>query len=355
MKKSLILFFIFLNATTSSYCQTASKLIKVTNHFTSTLSVDQLHKISFEFDHNERTNWTNLPVGLAKRPGLNLGELSAESKMKFHKVLTSILSSQGYLKTTSIMQLDDILNTIYKSLHKQNEITQKTFDQIVALDWDYSHYYISIWGTPNNKTPWGLKFEGHHISINISAIGNKYSMTPLFIGSDPAEVQITKHAGLRVLSKEEDYGLELINSLTTDQQKIATISQEVPKDIITNPNSPQMINGYQGIKGSELNEEQKKILIRLIKEYIQNLEHEKSEEYLNKIKRSGIENIYFAWRGSYKIREPNYYVINGPDFIIEYDNYGFNNDGNHIHAIWREKGNDFGEDILKKHYLEHKH
>jgi hypothetical protein len=28
---------------------------------------------------------------------------------------------------------------------------------------------------------------------------------------------------------------------------------------------------------------------------------------------------------------------------------------NHIHTIWREKGNEYGEDILKKHYLSEKH
>ncbi len=44
-----------------------------------------------------------------------------------------------------------------------------------------------------------------------------------------------------------------------------------------------------------------------------------------------------------------------PDFLIEYDNVGFQNDGNHIHAILREKNSDFGEDILKNHYLETKH
>jgi hypothetical protein len=41
--------------------------------------------------------------------------------------------------------------------------------------------------------------------------------------------------------------------------------------------------------------------------------------------------------------------------LIEYDNVGFSNDGNHIHAILREKGNDFGADILKQHYQDSKH
>ena len=94
----------------------------------------------------------------------------------------------------------------------------------------------------------------------------------------------------------------------------------------------------------------------LIMEYINNLEHDKAHEYANKIYNSGIDNIYFAWIGSYEPLKPHYYVINGPDFLIEYDNVGFSDDpGNHIHSIWREKGNDFGEDILKSHYEHHKH
>jgi hypothetical protein len=49
-------------------------------------------------------------------------------------------------------------------------------------------------------------------------------------------------------------------------------------------------------------------------------------------------------------------VINGPGFLIEFDNNGGPRNGaNHIHAIWREKGNEYGEDVLKKHYQQEKH
>ncbi len=63
--------------------------------------------------------------------------------------------------------------------------------------------------------------------------------------------------------------------------------------------------------------------------------------------------IYFAWVGSFERDKPHYYIINAPDFLIEYDNSQGN--CNHIHAILREKGNDFGEDILKNHYLTSEH
>ena len=71
---------------------------------------------------------------------------------------------------------------------------------------------------------------------------------------------------------------------------------------------------------------------------------------MREIEEKGLDEIYFAWIGSYKKQEPNYYIINGPNFIIEYDNTG-----NHIHSIWREKDNDFGEDLLRTHHINHKH
>ena len=74
-----------------------------------------------------------------------------------------------------------------------------------------------------------------------------------------------------------------------------------------------------------------------------------------KILKAGIENVYFGWIGAYQEHKPHYYIINGPNFLIEFDNRGFQNDGNHIHAIWREKGNEYGEDVLKKHYLTEQH
>jgi len=355
IKPILMIFILFIFQLNYSFTQTSKEITDVTEVFLNTLTQNQFKQISLEFKDTLRTKWTNLPVGLAPRSGLRFGDLSENSKIKFHHILTTLLSSQGYLKITSIMNLDDILNEFYKIVYEKKIISEKDYEELKALNWDYDNYYVSVWGKPNLRDPWGLKFEGHHISINLSVAGEKFSLTPLFLGTDPAEVELTKHAGLRVLSKEEDYGLRLINSLTEEQKTIATISAEPPIDIITNPNSSQRIKEYKGIKAANLSQAQKAILKIIIKEYINNLEHDKAHEYLEKIDNSGIDRLYFAWMGSYVIRKPNYYIINGPDFIIEYDNVGFQKNGNHIHSIWREKGNDFGEDILREHYIKHLH
>ncbi len=333
--------------------QTAQHMLEVTNAFLATLDEEKCALVQYDFEDSLRTNWTNLPIGMAKRPGIGYGDLSEESKIEFHNILTSLFSSQGYLKITSIMNLDDILNIVYETARQRGLVSNAVLAEIKALEWDFNNYYLTIWGSPHKTEPWGLKFEGHHISINLSAVGSQISVNPLFLGTDPAEVQITKYAGQRVLSKEEDYGFQLINSLSDEQKKIAALSQAVPQDIITNPNSPQRISNYYGLKAANLTKHQKQLLVILISEFVNNLEHEKSHAAMDKIKKFGIDAIYFAWIGSFERKKPHYYIINGPDFIIEYDNA--NNKGNHIHTIWREKGNDFGEDILKTHYSEHKH
>ena len=52
---------------------------------------------------------------------------------RFHEMLTSILSSQGYLKLTSIMQLDDILNTLYQETFEEKEINETMLKRMQEL------------------------------------------------------------------------------------------------------------------------------------------------------------------------------------------------------------------------------
>ena len=338
-----------------TWAQSAAKVKSTTVAFIETLNNNQKDSVLIDFADSARTNWTNLPLGLSAREGLRYGDLTEKSKIAFHKVLSSLFSSQGYLKTFAIMQVDDILHELFEIQFQQGKVNERSMQFIRKLNWDYGNYYVAIAGNPQTEDIWGLKFEGHHLSINITTAGDLITMTPLFMGSDPAIVEDTQYAGLRPLSKEEDYGFWLINALDDVQKAKATLSEKVPGDIITSPDRPQWLVDFRGIKGSELNEGQQKILHYLIEEYIGNLDHQKAEEYLAKLHARGMDSVYFAWIGSYEPMKAHYYIIHSPDFLIEYDNVGFLDNANHIHSIWREKGNDFGEDILKKHRMDHKH
>ncbi|GAB3226952.1 DUF3500 domain-containing protein [Algoriphagus aestuariicola] len=341
--------------TPALHAQSIDQMRAKTLIFLESLEEAQKNQILFAMEDSTRTQWTNLPLGLAARSGVRYGDLSEGSKIAFHQVLSAMLSSQGYLKTFSIMQVDDILHELFEIQFNRGQINENAIKMIRGLNWDYGNYYVAIAGSPEDDGEWGLKFEGHHISINLTGAGGQFTMTPFFLGSDPAVVEDTQYAGLRPLSKEEDYGFWLINALDEGQKAKATLEGKVPTDIITSPDRPQWIEEFQGIKGAELNEGQQKILHYLIEEYIGNLHPAKAEEYLAKLHARGMNEVYFAWIGSYEPMKPHYYVIHSPDFLIEYDNVGFLDNANHIHSIWREKGNNFGEDILKKHRLEHNH
>ncbi|MHA7130712.1 DUF3500 domain-containing protein [Algoriphagus namhaensis] len=350
-----LIFLLVLVVSSSSFGQTVADLQQSTLELIQTFDEDLKAQAMLSFEDSMRTEWTNLPLGLAPRAGARFGDFSDESKVKFHRLLTTMFSSQGYLKTFAILQLDDILHEIFEIGYQKGEVPENTIKMIRGLNWDYGNYFFAVWGDPAKDDIWGLKFEGHHLSINLSVAGDSYAMTPLFVGSDPGEVEVTQYAGLRPLSKEEDYGFWLINLLSEEQKAKAVLSRDVPGDILTAPGSEQRLNEYQGIQASDLDEGQEKILHYIIEEFIGNLEHQNAETYLARLHATPKDQIYFAWIGKFEPRNPHYYSIHTPDFIIEYDNVGFLNNGNHIHAIWREKGNDFGVDILAKHRMDHEH
>ena len=65
------------------------------------------------------------------------------------------------------------------------------------------------------------------------------------------------------------------------------------------------------------------------------------------IKIAGIDNITFAWAGRSSAGRRHYYRVQGPTFLIEFDNT--QNDGNHVHSVWRDFKGDFGRDLLREH------
>ena len=119
MKKvTAFLFLVSLNL----QAQTFETLASNSNTFLASLTESQRESMNFDFRNESRTKWTSLPVGMKPRKGVKIGEFSAESKVALHRVLTTVLSSQGYLKVTGIMTLDDILNMIYKDRLDKGEI-----------------------------------------------------------------------------------------------------------------------------------------------------------------------------------------------------------------------------------------
>jgi len=213
---------------------------------------------------------------------------------------------------------------------------------------DPEGYRFSVFGTPAVKGAWGWRVEFHHISLHFSVVnGTAISSTPSFAGANPAEVKDGPQKGQRTLGALEDTARALVTSLDAGQRKTAVFNDVALNDIVTGnaldikPLSPQ------GIMVSAMNPSQRDQLMKVLDAYAGLMAADIAADRMAKIKAAGIEKIGFAWAGSIERGQKHYYRVQGPTFLIEFDNT--QNDGNHVHSIWRDFNGDFGRDLLREH------
>ena len=296
------------------------------------LTAEQKAKAAFEFGAEERVNWHFIP---RERKGLPLKEMTEEQRTLAFKLLQAGLSEDGYKKARAIMSLESVLREMEK------DTTGKR---------DPEKYFISIFGTPGGKTPWGWRFEGHHVSLNYSSVdGGAPAMTPSFFGTNPGEVREGERKGLRVLGNEEDLGRALIKSLTDEQRKIAIINETAPAEILAEPKRPDPIKP-EGITADKLTAEQQAMLVKVVKEQLFRCRPDVAAEEWARIEKGGMGKVFFAWAGGLERGEPHYYRVQNEKFVVEYDNT--QGKANHPHSVWRDWERDFAGDLLKRHHDE---
>lgn len=300
------------------------------------LSPEQKAKAAFPFESDERLRWHFIPNEMFPRKGLMIKDMNEAQRRLAHDLLRSGLSARGYLKVTSIMQLEDILKVI------------ETGGKFAR---NKEEYLFSIFGTPGAKGRWGWRVEGHHVSLRFAVVNgamtSSVASSPMFLGTNPAEVQEGEKKGLRVLADEEDAARTLVTSLPAALQKQAVVNAVAPGDILTMNKNDITPLPNQGVLYSALAGKEQALLTRLIEVYTSNMEADLAAERMAKIKAAGIDKVRFAWLGETEKGKKHYYSVQGPTFLIEYDNT--QNDGNHIHSVWRDFNGDFGRDILREH------
>lgn len=329
LQSVLILSCIF--AARNSYAHEIGKhMSQAALSFLNSLDDEQRKAVSFKFDDSERKNWQFIPM---ERKGLPLTKMKPHQQHYAMSLLQSALSHKGFTTTLNVMCLEQILHEMENNSPRRNP----------AL------YHVFIFGEPSNDKTWGWRFEGHHLSLSFTLVDGKTIVsTPSFFGTNPAEVKEGPHKGLRVLDVEERFGRQLVRQLTPEQKKVAIFLDTAPADIINGPGRDADPLDPKGLAAKDMTERQKKLLMRLVRSYVNKLRFPLAKEDLAKIEKAGIDNIHFAWAGPLQRGKGHYYRIQGPTFMLEYD--CTQNDANHIHCVWRDFTNDFGEDLLKKHY-----
>ena len=299
-----------------------------------TVGFDRGANLALTLDNPARERWAYWPT---ERVGVPLDLMSGEQRRLTQELLTTLLSSRGHLKVAQIMQLEQILGML----------------DTAGLPRGVGHYEIVLFGKPSATEPWGWRFEGHHVSLNVAVAEAGISVTPSFFGSNPGEVRSGPLTGLRVLGAEEDLARDLVESLNATQRSRAVVSAEAPRDIFTgNIGKPrEQWDAWrtalqpEGIQVRELNEAQQHWVRRILDEIVGVYRPELSAAFL-----AGIDpkTLSFAWMGSTDRGAPHYFRLQGESFVFEYDNV--QDGGNHVHSVWRDKTGDFGMRVLGEHY-----
>jgi len=325
--------FLLLSATAFAH-DASGDMAKAAGAFLDSLTPDQKAKAVFTFkteDKDQRLDWHYIPRA---RKGLPIKEMTEPQRALARKLLWSGLSDNGYKTAEAIQQLELVL----KELEAGKGPVR-----------DPENYFVSIFGAPGDKEPWGWRWEGHHQSFNYTlAPGQEPAMTPSFFGSNPGEVKDGPQKGVRPLAPEEDLARALVKSLDAEQLKVAVLMKDVPKDILNVPGRAD--TKPEGIAYAKLNESQQKQLVALVKQYLFRCRLDVAQDDWAKVEKQGLDKLSFAWIGGLDRGQGHYYRVQAGNFVLEYDNT--QNGANHPHTVWRDFDHDFGADLLGEHYKE---
>lgn len=306
--------------------------ISLATNLLNDLSDSQKEVISFPLDDPAKTRWHYLPHDSFAREGLPFSDMTPAQIEKTYALLEAYLSKSGYDQMQQIIDLENYLAVAENNPYKR----------------DASKYYITIYGTPHKDSLWAWSFEGHHISLNFTVSSESIAFAPAFWGSNPGIIPTGPEKGKIVLKTDHNLGLQLVNSLSPQQLKKTLVSSKTYGEILTSNQAAVQFIPNNGISYNDLKATQKKQLKQIIYHHLDRMEKPVSQKARDLLKNENWNNITFSWAGKTEKLKAHYYRIQGQNFLIEYDNS--QNNGNHIHAVWREFDGDFGKDMIKEHY-----
>jgi len=324
--------------------RSASTMANAATAFLGSLTPEQKQQATFAFEGDERLHWHFIPTEMFPRKGLLIRDMTPAQRKLAHELLKAGLSQRGYMTATQIMDLENVLGAIEAAQRSAGTSAEAAR----ALERNPEKYFFSIFGTPSAKDSWGWRVEGHHVSLHFAVVSGALSAgSPTFFGSNPAEVREGPKKGLRILGVEEDAARALLTALDETQKKKAIIDVKAPGDMITMANVDISPLSPTGLSAEAMTPAQRDLLMKLIDVYVGYMAADLAADRTAKLKKAGVEKIAFAWAGETERGKKHYYRIQGPTFLVEYDNT--QNDGNHIHSVWRDFNGDFGRDLLREH------
>jgi hypothetical protein len=299
--------------------------------FLASLSRVKRDRATFPFGSDERTRWHWTVPSSVPRNGLPLGAMSGEQRRLALAMLRASSSAAGYRKALDIMALQGVLQRMSTG---------------IGDPFDPDRYYVSVFGTPGAPA-WGWRLEGHHLSRHFTIVGDAVVAEPFFLGAWPTRAgsayrSVTK--GYRTMPREEDAAREIVLSLDRALRRRVVFSSESLTDHLTQNAVRVSPLERVGVLTGDLPSGAQRRVHEIVRLYLANHPPAMERKALARVERAGIDRTRFGWAGSTRPGVPHYYRLQGPTFVLEFDNS--RNSGTHIHSVWRDFERDFGHHLL---------
>ncbi|MEQ8838717.1 MAG: DUF3500 domain-containing protein, partial [Lacipirellulaceae bacterium] len=245
----------------------------------------------------------------------------------FCQMMATLLSEQGYAKMCNIMLADDELI--------------KGGRRRAGLGTEY--FAVVLFGEPSATRPWGFQLDGHHVGFNLAIEGEKLTMSPSFLGTQPEAFHLADKK-VRPLAGEIDGAFALINSLDAELQKQAIVK---PKrgNLRSGPGTDGQVPEPIGVSCEAFNEAQKESLLKLIAQWVNDLPPAQAKLRMEQLRKE-VDQMHFAWQGPTKLKSDVSYAIQGPSLIIEYTCQDLGgNPPDHLHTMYRDPTNEYGKQL----------
>lgn len=319
-----------------------------------TLTSEQRRQVCKSIDASEWRAWYNPEIPFNDY-GVRLEDTGAETREAFWSLLRSCTSDKGFEKVRRLMDANHFLGELYDLNNIMNR-------------WSF---HFMMFGEPSSTQPWGWNIYGHHVAFCCLIVGRQLTIAPTFMGVEPNVIARGDGSDCVLFTEEEQGGLTLMQSLSADQQRRATVYRlmedpAMPPERFNFADQRHLGGAFQdnriipleGVCAAEFTPGQRSQLMSTIAVFLDFLPDGPRAARLALIQQY-LDDTWWSWIGGCGDDDVFYYRIQSPVVMLEFDHHSgmwLTNEQPakfHIHTLTRiPNGNDYGKALISAAALE---
>ena len=296
--------------------------------FLSALAPDKAARARFEMGSPTWREWNFMGINLIK-PGIRFEEMDAREQEAGVALLEALLSPEGFAKAERVRLLQDVLAAL----------------GVGPPDRNSNRYSFAIFGEPAAGELWGARFEGHHLTLTATLLGDEMvAVTPSSFSCNPNDVTIGPTAGTTAIIAEEQLARTLFADLSPAAQARARIADRAYSNILSLAGLEDRFARREGLPAADLTAAQQDLLWQLVETYA--AEHwpgPVADAQRERIRAGDREAVHFAWGGANEPDTRLYYRLHGDTFVIELASV--DSVAQHLHTIYHDPERTLGRHI----------